>query len=208
MKKIKVLIVDDHTIFRQGLKALLEDESDIEVVGEAGTSKEAIELAAKLCPSVIVMDINLPDLNGLQASDLILRGNPDIKIIILSMSDDVAFVTQALQAGVRGYLVKQTAASELLRAIREVMRGNAHFSPSISKILAQNQTKPQGNELTLRDREVLQLIAEGKTTKEIGLILLVSAKTVEKHRQQIMDKLEIRDIASLTRYALANGIVK
>ncbi len=209
MKKIRVLLVDDHTIFREGMRALLADEEDILVCGEAGTGHEALRLANELHPDVIVMDIAMPDLNGLQATSMIKRVNPDVEVIVLSMYDDESFVTQAVQAGVRGYLLKQTAASDLLLAIREVMKGNAHFSPTISKVLLENQSLATGDkDLNLREREVLQLIAEGKTNKEICSILAVGMKTVEKYRQDIMNKLDIHDVAGLTRYAMKRGIVK
>ncbi len=206
--KIRVLIVDDHTIVRQGLKALLDMEKDIEVVGEAGTGKEAIEKSVGLRPSVVLMDISMPDSNGLQASAQIIHLLPDIKVIILSMTADRDLVAHALDIGIRGYLVKQTASSELLTAIREVEKGNAFFSPSVTKILLEIKIgHTLGPSLTSREREVLQLIADGKTNKEIADLLTISPKTVEKHRQQIMDKLNRHDVVSLVNYAREHGMV-
>ena len=210
MEKITILLADDHTIFREGLRSLLEFEEGMEVVGEASNGKEAVELAIKLNPDVIIMDITMPEINGLQAAYQIQTKIPSIKIIVLSMSDNEEFVTQAIQAGVCGYLVKQSAANELITAITEVYKGNAYFSAPISKILLEKQRFPnrRSSGLTLREQEVLQFVAQGRTNKEISSLISISVKTVEKYRQQIMDKLKIHDVANLTRYAISKGIIK
>ncbi len=216
MQKINVLLVDDHTVVRQGLKALLVAEGDIEVVGEAESGRQAVQLAKKLLPDVVLMDIAMPSLNGLEATRQLLREVPSAKVLILSSYADDEYVEQLTEAGAVGYLIKQTAANDLLKAIREVHKGNAYFSPSISKrlmdhyrqaFLSGQPVKKQGERLTSRELEVLQLIAEGKANKQIAAELFISIKTVEKHRQQVMNKLAIHDVAGLTRYAIAKGIV-
>ena len=217
MQKITVLLADDHTVVRQGLRALLVAEEDIDIVGEAETGRQAVQLAKKLLPDVVVMDIAMPLLNGLEATRQITRDVPSSKVIILSSYSDDEYVNQLTEAGAIGYLIKQTAANDLLKAIREAHRGNAYFSPSISKRLLDNYResflrgtplKKQGERLTSRELEVLQLIAEGKANKQIASELSISIKTVEKHRQQVMNKLNIHDVAGLTRYALAKGIIE
>ncbi len=209
MSKIGVLLADDHTIFRQGLKALLSAEPDITVVGEAATGNDALELARDLRPSIVIMDITMPEMNGLQAAARIHECDPSIGLIILSMSDDVECVTHAIQAGVRGYLVKQTASSELIFAIREIKKGNAYFSPTVSKAILQIRgATPLEPVLTLREREILQCISIGQTNSQISSTLCLSTKTIEKYRQQIMNKLDLHDAITLTRYAILKGIVK
>lgn len=209
--KIQVLLADDHRMFREGLRVLLEAEEDIEVVGEASNSEEVIQQTRSLKPNIVVMDINMPGVNGLNATHRLVQEDPNVKVVILSMWLDDELVRQAMNVGVSGYVVKQTAASELITAIREVQKGNAFFSPSVSKVLLKFQGQSHLGKrpsLTYREYEVLQLITEGKSSKEIGEVLLISTKTIEKYRQQIMDKLNIHDVASLTRYALTNGLVK
>ncbi len=216
MQKITIILADDHTIVRQGLRALLEAERDMKVVGEAENGRQAVQLTRKLQPDVVVMDIAMPLLNGIQAARQIRKYNTSTKVLILSMYQDDEYVYQAVQAGAAGYLVKQTAANELLTAIREVKKGHAFFSPSISKLLVDQYRKTcerkilqkKVNLLTPRELEVLQLIAEGQSNKQIAGELSISVKTVEKHRQQIMDKLSIHDVAGLTRYAIAKGIIE
>lgn len=208
MQKITVVLADDHTIFREGLKVLLENQPDMVVVGQAGTGREALELANNLEPAIIIMDITMPDLNGLQASGLILRSHPEMKIIVLSMWEDETYVKQAVDLGIRGYVVKQTAARELIQAIRAVAAGEGYFSPSVTKVLLEKKDSPGEVSLTFREKEVLQLVAEGKTSKEISAALMMGIKTVERCRQQIMAKLDIHDVATLTRYAVAKGFVK
>lgn len=214
MKKISVLLADDHTVVRQGLRALLTIEPDIEVVGEAATGRQAIQLARQLQPAVIIMDIAMPQLNGLEATRQILGENPLSKLLILSGYADDEYVHQFAEAGASGYLLKQTAGQELVKAVREIAKGNAYYSPSILKRLLEfyrdgrGQDRPQGEHLTSREQEVLQLVAEGQVNKQIALTLGLGMKTVEKHRQQLMDKLNLHNIAGLTRYAIAHGVVE
>jgi DNA-binding NarL/FixJ family response regulator len=217
MRKIKVLLADDHTVVRQGLRALLMSEEDMDIVGEAENGRQAIQLAKKLLPDVVVMDIAMPVLNGLEATRQITRTVPATKVLILSSYSDDEYVQQLTDAGAVGFMVKQTAANELLRAIREVDKGNAFFSPSIAKFLRERRRDGFGNGasarkradyLTSREAEVLQLIAEGRANKQIAAELCISIKTVEKHRQQVMNKLGIHDVAGLTRHAIAKGIIE
>ena len=217
MKQISVLLADDHTIVREGLRKLLEAESDIEVVGEATTGRQAVEMTRKLQPAVIVMDIAMPLLNGLEATCQIRQLVPDAKVIILSAHSDDAYVDRMMALGVSGYLIKQTSAHVLSEAIREVQKGNPFFTPSISKRLRQRSQKPldrkgmaktRAANLSSREAEVLQLIAEGEANKQIAANLGISVKTVEKHRDHLMQKLDIHDTASLTRYAISAGIIE
>jgi DNA-binding NarL/FixJ family response regulator len=217
MQKIRVLLADDHTVVRQGLRALLAAEEDIEIVGEAENGREAIKLARELQPNVAVMDIAMPVLNGLEATRQITRALPSIKVLVLSSYSDDAYVRQLTEAGAAGYLVKQTAANDLLKAIREANRGNAFFSPAIARRLRDQcretlsggpPARRRPDYLTTREAEVLQLIAEGRANKQIAAELCISIKTVEKHRQQVMNKLGIHDVAGLTRHAIAKGIIE
>lgn len=217
VQKIRVLLADDHTVVRQGLRALLMAEQDMEVVGEAENGRQAVQLAEKLTPEVVVMDIAMPVLNGLEATRQIRHAAPGTKVLILSSYSDDAYVRQVAQVGAAGYLVKQTAANELIRAIREARRGNAFFSPSIAKRLRDQcrdalvhgkPVRTRCDYLTTREAEVLQLIAEGRANKQIAAELCISIKTVEKHRQQVMNKLGIHDVAGLTRHAIASGIIE
>ncbi len=216
MQKITVLLADDHTVVRQGLRALLEAEEDMSVVGEAENGRQAVQMIKRLQPDVVVMDIAMPTLNGLEATRQISRDNPKCKVLVLSSYSDDEYVQQLTDAGAAGYLVKQTAAQDLVTAIREANRGNAFFSPAISKRLLEHYrasiSKPPGEKkspkLTARELEVLQLIAEGYPNKQIAGELFISIKTVEKHRQQLMNKLDIHDVAGLTRYAIAKGVIE
>ena len=217
MQKIKVLLADDHTVVRQGLRSLLAAEEDIEIVGEAESGRQAVQMAKKLLPDVIVMDIAMPLLNGLEATRQITKELPSSKVLILSSYNDDEYVQQLTEAGAVGYLIKQSAANELLKAIRETQKGNAYFSPSISRRLLERYrqafisgqpVRKTAEHLTSREAEVLQLIAEGKANKQMAGELCISIKTVEKHRQQLMNKLNIHDVAGLTRYALAKGIIE
>jgi len=217
MEKIRVLLADDHTVVRQGLKALLEAEQDIAVVGEANTGREAVQLTKKLLPEVVVMDIAMPNLNGLEATRQIAKEVPMTKLLVLSSYNDDEYVHQVTEAGAMGYLLKQTAATDLIKAVREARKGNAFFSPAISRRLVERYreaflngvpVKKRNDLLTSRESEVLQLIAEGKPNKQIAAELCISIKTVEKHRQQVMNKLHIHDVAGLTRYAISKGIVE
>lgn len=213
MEKIRVLLADDHTMVRQGLRALLEAEADITVVAEADNGRQAVQLAKQFSPGIVVMDIAMPNLNGLEAARQIAREVPQVKLLALSSYDDDEYVTQVIQAGAKGYLLKQTAATDLIKAVREVEKGKPFFSPSIShRVVDDAQAGMLGGrkqgDLTSRELEVLQLIAEGRPNKLIAAELGISIKTVEKHRQQVMDKLNIHETAGLTRYAISKGIVE
>jgi DNA-binding NarL/FixJ family response regulator len=217
MHRINVLLAEDHPIVRAGFRALLEHEHDIEVIGEAATGRQAVQLTRKLRPAVVVMDIAMPLLNGLEATRQILRDFPDTRVLILSAHGDDAYVEHAIQLGAAGFLVKQTSSDNLPKAIREVHKGNTFFSNSISKRLQGRklaspgrggQLKKKTNRLSSREIEVLQLIAEGKPNKQVASELGVSFKTVDKHRQHLMAKLNIHDVAGLTRYAISAGIIE
>lgn len=217
MKRITVLLAEDHEIVREGLRMLLEIEGDVAVVGEAETGREAVALARKLQPAVVVMDIAMPLLNGLEATRQIRKAVPGTKVLILSAHSDDAYVEQVIAMGAAGYLIKQTSARVLSRAIREVHAGRVFFSPGIAKRLERGdqrsptragQLKRQIAPLSSREAEVLQRIAEGEANKQIAAGLGISIKTVEKHRDHLMQKLNIHDTAGLTRYAIAAGIVE
>ena len=217
MKRITVLLAEDHPIVRVGFRALLQHERDIEVVGEAETGRQAVQLTRKLHPAVVVMDIAMPLLNGLEATRQIRRDFPDTKVLILSAHSDDAYVEQVTALGASGFLLKQTSSDNLATAIREVQKGNTFFSPAISKRLhgrkqrsldREGRFKQKSNRLSSREVEVLQLIAEGKPNKQVAAELGVSFKTVDKHRQHLMAKLNIHDISGLTRYAIAEGIIE
>jgi DNA-binding NarL/FixJ family response regulator len=218
MRKINVLLVDDHTVVRQGLRALLAAEEDMEVIGEAENGRQAVALAKKNPPpDVVVMDVAMPLLNGLEATRQILKSVPEARVLVLTSYGDDECVQQLMHAGASGYLIKQTAANDLLRAIREVRRGNAFFSPAIAKRLRDqcrdvfsngSSANKKTSDLTSREAEVLQLIAEGFSNKQIASELAISIKTVEKHRQQVMNKLNIHDVAGLTRYAISRGLIE
>ena len=206
----RVLLADDHPMFRQGLKALLEREG-FEVVAEAADGHEAVKLARKLDMHIAVMDIGMPMLNGIDAAREILKQAPRMQVVLLTMYEEEAYVLEALRAGIRGYVLKAQAAADLVAAIREVMRGAVYLSPGISKTVVNaymGKTDLPADPLTDRERQVLQLIAEGKTTKEAAEILGLSVKTADSHRTRIMQKLEIHETASLVRYAIRRGFIK
>jgi len=207
--------VDDHTVVRQGLRALLAAEDDMRVIGEAENGRQAVRQAKKSSPDVVVMDVAMPLLNGLEATRQILKAVPSAKVLGLTSYGDDGYVQQLMEAGASGYLLKQTAANDLLKAIREVQHGRTFFSPDIARRLREaggalpnGQVGRKAVELTSREIEVLQLIAEGFPNKQIAHELSISIKTVEKHRQQLMNKLQMHDVASLTRYALSKGLVE
>lgn len=217
MKKITVLLSDDHTVVRKGLRLILEAEADIQVVGEAANGQQSVRETKRLKPDVVLQDLAMPLLNGLEAARQIAKEVPATKVLILSAYSDDAYIEHAVEAGAAGYLMKETAGDDLLRAIREIASGNAYFSPPVAKrLLKQWQDKfPNGNsvktkttKLTSRQTEILQLIAEGYATKQIAGLLSLSIKTVEKHRQDLMNTLNIHNIASLTRYAVSSGVVE
>lgn len=217
-KRITVLLADDHAIVREGLRALLELEGGIDVVGEAANGREAVDLARELHPAVAVLDIAMPLLNGLEAARRILQEvEPPPKLLILSAHGDDAYIEQVAALGVVGYLVKQTSAHALATAVKEVNAGRLFFSPSIANRLCSPPTEPSRRagrarkavaQLTSREREVLQRVAEGAANKEAAADLGISVKTVEKHRQSVMNKLGLHDTAGLVRYAIAAGIIE
>jgi DNA-binding NarL/FixJ family response regulator len=207
--RITVFIADDHPIFRKGLKTLLEAETDIDIVGEAGTGRETISNVMALQPTVVIMDISMPDIEGLQAASQILHHLPETHILVLSMSADPEYVRHALDVGVKGYLVKESASDDIVTAVREIARGHAFFSPVIAGVLLEIRNGAlRERVLTVRERDILQLVAEGKTSKEIADIFHISYRTVEKHRHQIMTKIGVHDTVSLVNYARSKKLIK
>ena len=211
--KISVLVVDDHIIFREGVKALLARESDIEVIGEASSGVEAVRCAEALRPNVIIMDILMPGMNGIEASRLIKRIDDTIKILILSVEVDRHHIIDAIDAGVSGYIPKDSTFSELSEAIRTVFTGDTYFNPKISQVIIRDYLMkapsclPLNHDLlTPREREMLQLIADGKNAKEIAYAFDISIKTVEVHRHNIMMKLDLYSVAELTKFAIREGL--
>ncbi|MFQ5829948.1 MAG: response regulator [Candidatus Methylomirabilia bacterium] len=208
---IRVLLVDDHAIVREGLRGLLAREADIEVVAEAGDGREALRLAEAARPHVAVLDLSMPLLNGLEAARQMAARERGPRTILLTMHADERYVLEALRVGIRGYVLKKQAAADLVRAIREVAAGRVYLSPAISAAVAEavrSQARLPEEGLTAREREVLQLVAEGKSTKEIAALLGVSVKTADAHRTHLMQKLDIHDVAGLTRYAVRQGIIQ
>ena len=208
---IKIILADDHKIVRQGLRTMLESEADIEVIGEADDGRMAVRLARELSPQVIIMDVGMPDLNGIEATRQVLAESPGIKVIGLSMHCDRRFVMNMLKAGASGYLLKDSAFEELATAIRMVLGGKVYLSTEIANIVVKDYLQGGGDEsvfsvLTPREREVLQLMAEGKSSRQIADHLIISIKTVETHRMQIMHKLQIFSVAELTKYAIREGL--
>jgi len=217
MKRITVLLADDHIIVREGFRQMLELEADLRVVGEAADGRQAVALAVKLRPEVVLMDIAMPRLNGLEATRQVLEALPSAKVIILSSHNDDARVENAVTSGAAGFLFKQASAHDVCQAIREVHGGKTVFSPSIAKRFSRlhpplsagpGRLKPSFAQLSSRQVEVLQLIAEGKANKQMAAELGIDVKTVEKHRQHVMRKLDIHDTAGLTRYAIGAGIIE
>ena len=217
MKKITVLLAEDHLIVREGFRKMLDLEDDFEVLGEAQDGRQAVALAKKLRPAVVLMDIAMPHLNGLEATRQILKILPATRVLMLSAHNDDAYVDTAIASGAVGFLLKQASSHDVCHAIREVNQGKVFFSPSISRRL--NRLQPQSLDrkgvphkktamLTSREMEVLQLIAEGEANKQIAAELAISLKTVEKHREHLMEKLDIHDTAGLTRYAISAGIIE
>ena len=217
-RRITVLVADDHTIVRRGLVSLLSLGDAFSVVGEAADGRAAVDLALELEPDVVLMDVSMPVLNGLEATTRIKKKAPHIKVLMLSAYDNEEYVLQVVRSGANGYLLKNTASEDLFAAVRSVYGGHAYFSPSVSKILADDYMRkanggtpgggaPQGGRLTSREREVLQLIAEGRTHQEVADILHISSRTVDTHCNNIMKKLDIHDSAGLVTYAIKNGIV-
>jgi two-component system response regulator NreC len=215
MRKTRILLADDHKLMRSGLKALIEQQPDLAVVGEADDGRQAVALAASLKPDLLVMDIGMPNLNGIEAARQITQANPGTAIVILSMHSDESYVLRALKAGAKGYLLKDSAESDLIRAVHAVAGGKSFFSPAVSKVLLDDYVRKlqrSGAEdaydlLTAREREILQLIAEGKSNKDVANLLNLSVYTVETHRSNIMEKLNLRGIPELILYAVRKGII-
>jgi DNA-binding NarL/FixJ family response regulator len=206
---IKILVADDHTIVRQGLKLILSSQPDLTVVGEAANGREVVELAQKLKPDIVLLDVAMPELNGIEATKQMMQTNPRLRVLVLSMHKEAVYVREILKAGARGYLLKDVIDTELLNAVRAVARGDGYISPAVSGALLsdyrQNVTDP-ADLLTNREREVLQLIAEGKTNKEIANKLNLSVYTVDSHRGKIMEKLNLHNTGELVRFAIKHGL--
>jgi two-component system, NarL family, response regulator NreC len=215
MKKLRILLADDHILMRSGLRALLDRQPNLEVVGESENGRETVALAASLKPDVVVMDVGMPILNGIEATQTIVTRCPTIAVVILSMHADESYVMRALKAGARGYLLKDSAAADLIGAIQAISQGKSFFSPKVSRILAEDYVrvlKQKGavdtyDLLTSREREILQLLAEGKTNKEVATALNISPYTVETHRGHILQKLNLHNSAELVLYAVRKGII-
>lgn len=211
---IKIILADDHTMLRHGLSRSLELEEDIDIVGQATNGHSTVELVKELLPDVVVMDIGMPDLNGIEATRRITKDYPKVKVVGLSMYSSDKYVREMFRAGASGYLLKNCTFEELIEAIRNVAKGKTYISPSISDMVVKEYaSKPTDDKsvfsvLTQREREVLQLFAEGRTTKQVGRSLHISPKTVEAHRLRIMDKLDIDNIAQLTKYAIQEGLTE
>jgi DNA-binding NarL/FixJ family response regulator len=217
MKRITVLLAEDHHIVREGFRSLLKHEPDIEVVGEAETGRQAVQMTRRIRPDVVVMDIAMPLLNGLEATRQIRKDFPETKVLILSAYSDEVYGDKVIEFGAVGFLLKQTSSDVLATAIREVQKGNTFFGSAGSKgsksrdlnsLDRDGNFRKKNNRLSSREVEVLQLIAEGKANKQVAAELGVSFKTVDKHRQHLMGKLNIHDVAGLTRYAISNGIIE
>jgi two-component system response regulator NreC len=215
MKKTRILLADDHNLIRHGLRLVIEQQPDLIVVGEAGDGRQAVSLAASLKPNVAILDIGMPNLNGVEAAQQITGGESGTAVIMLSMYSDESYILRALKAGARGYLLKDSVETDLVRAIRSVAEGKSFFSPTVSRVLLEDYMRKlqrTGGEssydlLTPREREVLQLIAEGKSNKEVADVLNLSVYTVETHRGNLMDKLKLKGVPELILYAVRKGII-
>ena len=215
MTKTRILVADDHGVVRKGLRFLLERQEDLEVIGEASDGREVVRMAEDLDPHVIVTDIAMPQLNGIDAAEQILKRSPETRVVILSMYTDEEFLTRALTAGVKGYLLKDSAELDLVRAVRAVAAGKSFFSPAIAQTLAADyirQLQSNGLQdsfelLTPREKEILQLLAEGKSNKEVATVLDVSPYTVETHRMHLMQKLNLHNTAEIVLYAVRKKII-
>ena len=210
-RKIRILLADDHRMVRQGFKLILQAQSDMEVVGEAGNGREAVELAGSLRPDVVVIDVTMPELNGIEATRRIRQISPLIRIVALSVHRDGVYVREIVRAGAEGYILKESGDTELINAVRAVADGNSYLSPEVAGAVLKDYRKHATNPidlLTSREREVLQQIAEGKTNKEIATSLNLSVYTVDGHRTRIMEKLGLHSTGELVRFAVRNGLVE
>jgi len=211
MTKTRILLADDHAVVRQGFKMLLSAQPDMEIVGEAANGREAVESAESLRPDVVVMDVAMPELNGIEATRRLAASAPHTRVIALSMHKDSVYVREILRAGARGYLLKDSGAEDLVSAIRAVAKGESYLSPAVSNAVLDDYRRHVTNPidlLTSREREVLQMLAEGKTNKEIAGVLNLSVYTVDAHRGRIMEKLNLHSINDLVRFAVRNGIIE
>ncbi len=209
-KKIRILVADDHAVVRQGFRLILSAQSDMEIVGEAGDGREAVEMAERLKPELVVMDVAMPGLNGIEATRRLAESAPHTRVLALSMHEDSVYVREILRAGAKGYLLKDSIDRDLLAAVRAVGRGEAYLSPAISEGVLDDYRKHVTDPLDLltsREREVLQMIAEGKTNKDIASLLNLSVYTVDAHRGRIMEKLNLHSTSELVRFAMRNGLV-
>ena len=215
MGDLRILLGDDHTVLRHGLRKILEERRDWHVVAEAGNGRDAVREAVELAPDVAILDIGMPQLNGIEATRQIVRRAPSVRLLILSMHSDQAYVTQAVQAGARGYLLKESAGAELLEAIGAVASGKSYFSPAVAQVVFDDYVKTLSEKgitdpydlLSEREREVLQLVAEGRSSKEIAELLSISPATVETHRAHLLQKLRLHNTVEVVRYATRRGIV-
>jgi two-component system response regulator NreC len=212
---IRIVLADDHAVIRRGLRLVLQEQEDFEVVGEASDGREAVSLAESLTPDVVVLDITMPGMNGIEAARLISARQPQTALIVLSMHSDEGYVLRALKAGVRGYLLKEAPESDFIQAIHFVSQGKAFFSPAVSRMLVEDYVRQSQNKdiedtydlLTAREREILQLLAEGKSNKDVASVLNLSVYTIETHRSNIMGKLNLHSVPELILYAVRKGVI-
>jgi two-component system, NarL family, response regulator NreC len=210
MRRIRIVLVDDHAVVRQGFKMILSAESDMEIVGEAANGRDAVELAEQLSPDIVVMDVAMPELNGIEATRRLSGPGQHTRVLALSMHKDSVYVREILRAGARGYLLKDSGAEDLVRAIRTIAAGESWLSPAVSNAVLEDYRRHVTDPidlLTSREREVLQMLAEGKTNKEIAVVLHLSVYTVDAHRGRIMEKLNLHSINELVRFAIRNGLI-
>ncbi len=210
MKKIRIILADDHSVVRQGFRRILEAQPDMDIVGEASNGREALEQAAKLTPDVVVMDVAMPELNGIEATRRLSEATPHSRVLALSMHKDSVYVREILRAGARGYLLKDAVDEDLIAAVRAVSRGDGYLSPGVADAVLTDYRQHVSDPidlLTTREREVLQLIAEGKTNKDIATLLKLSVYTVDAHRGRVMEKLNLHSTGELVRFAVRKGLV-